>query len=339
MYARKNTSDYPAKKRRLTEEIQAENFRPCYLIYGEEAYLRSQNRDELKRALLGDGDRMNLFEAQDEEIDVQAAVDFAQTMPFFAPRRVLMLTETGLFEKEAPPALEAYLKDPADTAVIVFCETEVDKRRSLFKTVQKTGFEISCDKRPYEELTKWVAVLLRKAGKKITPDAVARLLDLTGTEMNIIKNETDKLIDYTGEREAVTVQDVEDVCAGWLEGRIFDMTDAIAAKNRERAFSLYLDLLALKEKPQRILALVAREFLLLLQIAEMKESRAGMDAMMRATGLPQKVVSKYLGWNERFSSARLKEILQVCLRDDHAAKSGRLDMTISIEMLIMQCTQ
>ena len=71
--------------------------------------------------------------------------------------------------------------------------------------------------------------------------------------MNSIKNEIDKLISYTVDREDVTVSDVEALCVGNSEGHIFEMIDAISRKQQDRALHLYHELLENREPAKRIL--------------------------------------------------------------------------------------
>ena len=76
---------------RLKEDIKTGNFKQVYLLYGEEDYLRKQYLDKLKKALMGDGDPMNYHYFEGREINVGARIDTAETMPFFADRRVMVI--------------------------------------------------------------------------------------------------------------------------------------------------------------------------------------------------------------------------------------------------------
>lgn len=113
--------------KKLGEEIRTGQLKQAYLLCGEEAYLRRQYRDKVKKALMGDGDLMNLNCFEGKGIVSEEVVDLAQTMPFLAERRVLVIENSGFF-KRGGEALAAYLANPAPTAFFVFVETEVDKR-------------------------------------------------------------------------------------------------------------------------------------------------------------------------------------------------------------------
>lgn len=82
--------------------------------------------------------------------------------------------------------------------------------------------------------------------------------------------ELEKLICYCLDRDVVTAEDVEAVCTTRITNHIFDMVNAIAEKQPQKALQLYYDLLALKEPPMRVLFLIARQCNLLLQTKELK---------------------------------------------------------------------
>ena len=124
--------------KRLNEEIKTGQLKQAYLLCGEEAYLRRQYRDRLTAALMGDGDLMNLNRFEGKGINPGEVIDLAQTMPFFADRRVLVIENSGFF-KRGGEALADYLAEPAQTVFFVFVEPEIDKRSRLYKAVVSKG--------------------------------------------------------------------------------------------------------------------------------------------------------------------------------------------------------
>ena len=96
----------------INQDIKEENFRPVYLLYGEEDFLRRAYKNRLKEAIVGD-DTMNYSYYEGKEIDVNAVISTAETMPFFAPRRLIILENSGLFKKDAE-ALASYLRREGD---------------------------------------------------------------------------------------------------------------------------------------------------------------------------------------------------------------------------------
>ena len=96
MAAKANKPDFASGQRKLNEELAKGDYRRVYLLCGEQAYLRLQNRDKLVKALMGDGDAMNLTRYSGTDVSAREIIDMAGTLPFFADRRVIVLENTGL---------------------------------------------------------------------------------------------------------------------------------------------------------------------------------------------------------------------------------------------------
>ena len=107
----------------------------------------------------------------------------------------------------------------------------------------------------------------------ITSGAMKLFLEKTGTDMERIRQELEKLICYCMEKESITEEDVAVICSEQTENKIFDMINAMAEKKQKKAMELYYDLLALKEPPMRILYLITRQFNLLMQVKELSGGR------------------------------------------------------------------
>ena len=81
---------------RLIQDLKSGDFKKIYLLYGQEAYLRKQYKDKLKEAMIGD-DTMNFSYYEGKDFTVGEVIDQAETMPFFADRRLILIEKSGLF--------------------------------------------------------------------------------------------------------------------------------------------------------------------------------------------------------------------------------------------------
>ncbi|MDO4292604.1 MAG: DNA polymerase III subunit delta [Eubacteriales bacterium] len=318
----------------LQEDIKNKSFKQVYLLYGEETYLRLQYRDKLKNALTDPQDTMNFHYFEGKAAEVPQLIDLAETLPFFADRRVIVVENSGLFKKSADQ-LADYLKSMAPSACFVFVETEVDKRGRLFKAVKDVGRAVEFPRQNEATLQKWILVQLKKEGKRITQNDLQYFQQRTGTDMENISRELEKLFCYTLERDAVTREDIDAVCTRQIGNQIFDMVEAIALRRQKRALELYYDLLALKEPPMRILFLIGRQFNLLLQVKELRQKGLDEKRIAEKTGLHGFVVRKYVSQASRFSGEELREALTACAEADESVKTGRMGDTLSVELLIV----
>lgn len=319
---------------RINNDIKNGSFQPVYLLYGEERYLIKQYKDKLKKALCAPDDNMNNHFFEGKGIAIGEVIDLAETMPFFAERKVIFLENSG-FLKSGGEQLAEYIGEQNETTVLIFTEAEVDKRSKLFKAIQSKGCIVEFSAQDENTLKRWVAGILAREGKKITESTVQLFLGKTGTDMENIHGELEKLICYCMDREVVTAEDVETICTTRITNHIFDMVDAIADKKQARALQLYYDLLALKEPPMRILFLIARQCNILLQIKSMKNKGYSNKDMASAIGVPPFAVNKYLAQAAKFKTAVLKKAVARCVEAEEAVKTGRMNDVMSVEILIM----
>ena len=114
------------------------------------------------------------------------------------------------------------------------------------------------------------------------------------------------------------------------------MGQAVADKKQKQALDLYYDLLALKEAPMKILALIARQFNLLLQVREMKMKGYDEATIAQKTGLnPYFLKKKYLPQSSRFKLEQLQKAVQACVKADEDVKTGRVTDLLSVELIIV----
>ncbi len=320
---------------RINEDIKSGQFKQMYLLYGEEAYLRKQYKDKLREALTADGDTMNCSYFEGRNISVGAVVDLAETLPFLAQRRVIILENSNLFKADGEKMAE-YLAQPAETAYLVFVEKEVDKRSRLYKAVAAKGTVVEFPVQNEATLKKWVLGMLRREGKQITERALDSFLEKTGTDMENIRGELEKLMCYCMDRDSVTEQDIEDICIQRVSSHIFDMISAIADRRQKRALDLYYELLSLKEPAMRILYLIARQFNMLLQVKELKRKGYDNKAIGGKVGLQPFIAGKYAAQAGKFESADLRRALEACVETEEAVKTGRMNDVMGVELLIVK---
>nr|WP_027870967.1 DNA polymerase III subunit delta [[Eubacterium] cellulosolvens] len=321
--------------RNIRDDIKNGTFRQTYLLYGEEEYLKSQYRDLLLKALVPDRDSMNYNHYAGKDVDEGTIISQAETMPFFADRRVIVIEDSGLFKKKSEK-LADYMAELPDYLVMIFVESEVDKRNRLFKAVGKSGRTVVFDTQNEETLTRWILQRMGKEGKKITRNDMQHFLEVTGTDMANINSELEKLLAYTMDSDVITGEDIDAVCAPQISNKIFEMVRAVAEHRQKEALDYYYDLLALKEPPMRILYFLAKEFNMLLVVKTMAVAGFANREIASKIGRPPFVVSKSMGLIRNYTSAQLENIVRDFTDMEEAVKTGRMTDTVSVEMMIVK---
>lgn len=321
--------------KRIDADIKAGQFHRAYLLYGEEAYLRLQYKKKLLSALVPGDDQVNLSRFAGKDAGEAAIAAQAETLPFFAAHRVILIEDSGLFKKKSELLADAIGSFPQST-ILLFDETEVDKRNRLFKWVSKEGIASEFARQSEALLTRWILSRINKAGKKLTKQTMEAFLLRTGDDMSRIETELSKLLAYTDGRDVITREDVEAVCTQTLTNRIFDMVQAVAERDAKRARRLYEDLLAQKEPPMRILYLLGREFSQLYQISALANAGYDRGVMQSKLGLPPFVVRKYLPIAARYGEEALEEIVGDFVKTETDVKTGRLQDALAVELMIVK---
>ena len=321
--------------KRLQEDIKTGNFKKIYLLCGEEAYLRQQYKEKLIHALNPTEDTMNFSKYEGKGIEVREIIDLCETMPFFADYRVVLVENSGFFKNKCEELAE-YLKNLPDYVRFVFVEEEVDKRSKMYKAVKSAGAIVDFAKQDEKTLMRWAAGILSREGRKITTRDMELFLTKTGTDMGNIRNELEKLITYTMGQDIVTRADIEAVCTTRTENKIFDMVRAVTEKNQRKALDLYNDLLTLKDPPKRIFFHLSKQFRQLSLAKKMSGEGASQNEIASRLGIPPFAVRNIMSCARAYKVEELEEAERDFVDAEEAVKTGRLQDTLSVELLIVK---
>ena len=319
----------------LNEDIKTGNFKPVYLLYGEEAYLKKQYRDRITKAIFPDGDTVNYAYYEGKGINPGELIDLAETMPFFAKRRLIVVENSGFF-KNATPDLADYIKTMPDTACFLFVENEADKRGKMYKAVKSKGRIVEMARQDEKTLLYWVAGNVKKEGYKIKEQTARYLLSTTGTDMENLEKELEKLFCYCMGKEEIEISDIEAICTTQITNKIFDMVEAVAMKNQKKALDYYYDLLTLKEPPMRILYLLTRRFRILMEVKEMDRTGVPPKEIAAKVGIMPFLVGKYRAQAKAFTRKELRGIVEAGVQTEEDVKTGKMGDILSVELFLVQ---
>lgn len=319
----------------LNEDLKTGQFKQIYLLYGEEAYLKKQYKDRFVKAMLPEGDTFNYAYYEGKGVNPKEIIDLAETLPFFAERRLIVLENTG-FLKNACPDLADYVKQMPETTYMIFIEEELDKRGKLYKAIKDKGRIVELTRQDERTLMRWILGMAKKEGKQMTEPAAAYFLGKVGNDMENIQKELEKLFCYALNHTDVTIKEIDEICTTQISNHIFDMVDAVASKQQRKALDYYYDLLALKEPPMRILFLLTRQFRILLQIKELEKEGIAPKEMAAKVGIMPFLIGKYRAQAKPFATKELREILEAGVTAEEDVKTGKVGDALSVEMFLVR---
>lgn len=322
----------------INQDIEKNEIKQFYLLFGAEDYLKRQYRDKLAKALVDTEDTMNYNYFEGNNFQLQAVLDIGETLPFFAEKRVLVLENSGLFKK-TPEEIEKRLEQFPDSTHVIFVEKEVDKRSRLYKWIGKHGYASEMNTPDEKMLITWVKGLCRAEGKQIEDSAIFYFVEHMGTDMLLLKNELEKLFCYRYDSERITVEDIRGVCVSQASDKMFEMLDAIGMHNQDKALLLYHDLLALREPAMRVLYMLTRHFHILMQMSALMSEGKDNKGMAAACGIPPFSVKKYAAQAGKYSYETLKSMVEKCQATDQGIKTGMVQDVVGVELLIVEFSQ
>lgn len=319
----------------LNEDLKTGQFKQIYLLYGEEAYLKKQYRDRFVKAMVPEGDTMNYTCFEGKNTNPKAVIDLAETLPFFAERRLIVLENTG-FLKNATPELAEYVKEMPETTSMIFVEEELDKRGKLYKAIKDKGHIVELKRQDDKTLVRWIAGLAKKEEKQMSEAAARYFLGKVGNDMENIQRELEKLFCYCMYKTEILVPDIDEICTTQISNHIFDMVDAVANKEQKKALDYYYDLLSLKEPPMRILYLLTRHFRILMEVKEMESLGFGQKEIASKVGIMPFLVGKYRAQAKAFSRKEMRNIVEAGVQAEENVKTGKMGDTLSVELFLVQ---
>lgn len=321
----------------LKQDLKNHSFKPIYLFYGSEAYLKKLYKKKFTQAILPASDTMNLTYMEGKKPDIPTVLEAVNTMPFFSEKRLVILENTGFFTTSC--ALTDKLSSIPDTTVLLFIEDSIDKKTKMYKEVYKLGYVCEMNSMDDNNLKIFIASSLEKEGLKISEAAAQHMLMHCGTDMELLTQELNKLSAYCTGKNSVTAQDIDLICTKHLTRQIFQMMDYIGGKNQNKALALYHDLLSLREKPMSILALITRHFNKLLLIKDLTKKNSAKEVIAKKAGVPAFSIPKYRQQAQSFTLDTILDCLDYSLTQERKIKSGLINEQMAVELVILYCSR
>ena len=324
--------------RSIDSEIEQQAFKRIYLLFGKEHYLLKDNRERLLKALgVTDRKDMNFTLLSEKEFNVPTLISDSDTLPFFADRRVILVEESGYFKgnKKEKDRLVKYIPDIPETTVIVFVESEVDKRDKLYKAVTKNGTAEEFVIGDQNEMLRWIGGRLSADGIQMRRDAWNEFYLRCGSSMDLMDAEYQKLSAYCWEKKQIEKSDVEAICANASATKIFALSDAISERNAARVFDVYHDMLRQNEKAPGILALIQRQLMQLYDLKLMDKDGVSFADKKKNLGISYDfIIRKLETYQKRFKEDELRRLLRKAADYEEDFKSGRIEDSIAVELLL-----
>ncbi|MFN3199337.1 MAG: DNA polymerase III subunit delta [Bradymonadia bacterium] len=315
---------------------------PIYLLHGEEPFLMRQAAQWLKETVLTGAVEDFNFDRFDARESVKAArvIEAARTLPMMAPRRLVRVihAEVMLTDRNAAQAevLLSYLKDPDPSSCLVLqAHSKIKKNTKVYKAIAKTGCVYEA-KTPYErELPGWLAQQARRRGRVLRPDAASLMVDAVGRDLSGLDSALERLCLYVSEPDAIELKHVEDSVAHTRTRTIWELVDAIAARNAGQALAQAHELLSQGENPLGLLAMITRQVRQLIIGRSVRARGADAKAVAQAAGVPPFRAQSFMRQLDRYRGDELLWALNRLTAADQALKRSKVPSDLLFESALL----
>lgn len=335
----------------LKGQTKNKEFGNLYLFYGPEEYLKQYYLDLIEKGIVKDDFKDINRVLIEGKVETKKLIDNCDTLPLFSEKKLVVVKNSGLFKsskksdsgagkgKAAKDDLLVFLQNVPGHVCLVFVEEEIDKRLKPVDAIKKNGLLVEFSYQKPAELVKWVIKVFKSYNKTIDPNVASVLVNNSEQGMNEILNEINKLVLYLGDREKAEMKDVEKVCTKSVKSRIFDLTDAIAEKNRTKAFRILEDMVVLKEPMPKILFMITRQLRQVLEMRLFLNEGMGLNEAASKMGLTPYIAGKISRQAKEFDVDVLKKTFEESLELDVAVKTGKISDRMAVEMLIVRFSE
>ena len=349
---------------RFVSEIATPQIKPGYVLLGDEIFLYDRCRRAVLETLAPlDTRDFCLHDLDLADTSIFEILDHAQTPSLMAPFQVFFIRNLKTLygrgsKKEEFAAIDQYFRSPTPAALLIFVADHLRIPTDLRKMdyLDKERYEkirdslgewcglVELARVEESDAIKWVTSAAESATSpvKFDPDAARELVDALGADMMLIASELEKLLLYVEGKGRITLGDVETMVLAAKQRSLYELTDAITARDRPRALALLHGLLNASDGGEDAaighLYMLARTFRQMLIISEknVRDPRAIWAVLWQGFRMPPFAADDLIKQSRRYKSRRdLTRALRLVARADLELRSSPANKLLVLERLIL----
>ena len=221
----------------IVSDIKQKKLKPVYLLMGEEPYYIDKISDFIATNVLTEEERgFNQMVLYGKETSVDEIVSNAKRFPMMAEYQVLIVKEAQELSRTIEN-ITSYVENPQETTVLVICYKykKIDKRKKLYKSVQKHGVLFESKKLYDNQVADWIKKTLLGKQYQISTKASALLVEFLGADLSRINNELEKLFLVIPKETEITPEHIEKHIGISKDYNNFELKKAIGECNITKA--------------------------------------------------------------------------------------------------------
>ncbi len=327
-----------------------------FILHGDNEFEISERLTDFKQKIGDESLRdLNITALDGRKTTLGEVQHAAEAIPFLADKRLVIVE--GLLTRlasrkskdgdEAAPSgtskdflngLLDYVPHLPETTRLVFVEFQpLNPKQPLIKLAeqQKGKTVIECRQPGASELPRWINDRAKKLGGSIEPGAAQRLSALIGGDLRRLDSELNKLITYVNAQRSITEKDVLLLVSDASTSSVFDLVDALGKRDGKRAAHELHHLLDQGENPLGLLAMIVRQYRLLILVKELQARNLSPDAMAKELGQHPFAIKKINDQARNYRDlAQLETIYRRLLEIETEIKTGQTSDVLALDLLV-----
>ena len=297
----------------------AGGIRPLYAVFGDEAYLRREAIHAIARLALGDAEdaELSVGKVPGSSATLAAVFDEVRTLPFLAPRRVVVVEDADPFVTAHRRELEDYAARPVMSGTLILSTKLWPSTTKLAKAVDKSGLAIEC-KAPAEKVLPafLIALAKDKHGAKLSADAASLLVELIGAEVGLLAAEVQKLANSGANGAAIGREAVERLVSAHRVRKIWEVIEAATTGQGGPALEELDRLLADGEHPVGLLAAVGKSLGDVHHVGQLRRAKRDLRSACAEAGVSSWFADRIGRQHTHLGPDRVDKLPAMLLRAD-----------------------
>lgn len=329
----------------LNNRIKSKRIHGAYFFYGEEQYLLEEKIKTIKSKIITPGTEVfNVIKFSGKKVSAAEIIAALDRFPQMSEMKLIIVKDTGILNNAQLTdfkLIKSAVGTIASDTCIIFSENAFDKKKlKNLVFFENSGGIIKFDYQPLNKLSVWISAFFEKNGKKISDSDTGYITELCGQSLAKLNTECKKLINYIGEREVVTREEIDAVVDKTVEYRTYDMLDNMIAGNSKKAYEQLKHLFDTREDPFYIMSLMMSRLSELLMCKLLKEDGLSNEQIGGYFDFkrPAFAVNKIVNESRSFSEAYLKKLIDKGLYYDIKCKQGLISPHSAAEMYLADIT-
>ncbi len=326
----------------IISDVHAGRFAPVYLLMGDEPYYPELVCQAIVDNCLQDFEKdFNETICYGSDVTASQIVTTARRFPMMAERQLVVVKEAQ--QMKGIEDLAVYCTEPLDSTVLVILmhKASADKRRGLYKAVQKNGIVVDSPAIRDYEISRWISSYYAGRGLSIDPPAAALLGESAGTDLSVIVAETEKLLRNLPEGSThIRVEDIEKNVGISRQFSIFELTRELSLKNSSKAIKIatHIGNEAKFAMPMAVSALYTHFYRILkYEAALMQNPRMSPQEKATVLGVNPFFVRDYDAATRNYPAKSAMNVISMLCEFDYLGKGGD-GAALSPDQLLIELT-